>query len=44
MLSKISQRQILYDFTYMGNLKNKTSKQTKQTHTHREQQTDICQT
>ena len=28
MLSEISQRQILYDFTYMWNPKNKTNEQT----------------
>ena len=43
MLSKISQ--ILYDFTYMWNLKNKTSKQMtnqKQSHRYREE-TGGCQ-
>ena len=35
MLSKIQRHKILYAFTYMGNLKNKTKQ--KQTHRYREQ-------
>ena len=39
-LSEINERQIVYDITYMGNLKNRTNlwiKQKKQTHRYREQ-------
>ena len=33
MLSEISQRETLHDFTYMWNLKNKTNEQTQQNRT-----------
>ena len=46
MLSEMSyrERQILYDFTYMWNLKNKTNEQTKQKQSYRyRDQTGSCQ-